>query len=84
MNEQVNLAVIHTVWMREHNRVADELARLHPQWSDEALFQEARRVVNAEMQHITYNEFLPIILGEIANLSLTLPLLQRNVYKSRF
>lgn len=82
MNEQVNLAVIHTVWMREHNRVADELARLHPQWSDEALFQEARRVVNAEMQHITYNEFLPIILGEIANLSLTLPLLQRNVYKS--
>lgn len=82
MNEQVNLAVIHTVWMREHNRVADELARLHPQWSDEALFQEARRVVNAEMQHITYNEFLPIILGEIANFSLTFPLLQRNVYKS--
>lgn len=82
MNEQVNLAVIHTVWMREHNRVADELARLHPQWSDEALFQEARRVVNAEMQHITYNEFLPIILGEIPNFSLTVPLLQRNVYKS--
>lgn len=82
MNEQVNLAVIHTVWMREHNRVADELARLHPQWSDEALFQEARRVVNAEMQHITYNEFLPIILGEIANFSLMFPLLQRNVYKS--
>lgn len=82
MNEQVNLAVIHTVWMREHNRVADELARLHPQWSDEALFQEARRVVNAEMQHITYNEFLPIILGEIANFSLMFPLLQRNIYNS--
>lgn len=82
MNEQVNLAVIHTVWMREHNRVADELARLHPQWSDEALFQEARRVVNAEMQHITYNEFLPIILGEIANFNSMFPLLQRNLYKS--
>lgn len=63
VNEQVNLALMHTVWLREHNRVAKELARLHPNWSDEALFQEARRVVVAEMQHITYNEFLPIILG---------------------
>ncbi|XP_054263241.1 peroxidase-like [Macrosteles quadrilineatus] len=63
VNEQVNLALTHTVWMREHNRVAAELARLHPDWSDEALFQETRRIVVAEIQHITYNEFLPIILG---------------------
>ncbi|KAG8286535.1 hypothetical protein J6590_057621 [Homalodisca vitripennis] len=63
VNEQVNLALTHTVWMREHNRVAGELSRIHPDWSDEALFQEARRIVVAEIQHITYNEFLPIILG---------------------
>lgn len=63
VNEQVNLAVMHTLWMREHNRVAAELANLNPGWSDEALFQEARRIVIAEMQHVTYNEFLPIILG---------------------
>lgn len=63
MNEQVNLALTHTIWMREHNRVVNQLARLHPDWNDEALFQEGRRIVVAEMQHITYNEFLPIILG---------------------
>lgn len=63
MNEQVELVVMHTLWMREHNRVAAELARLNPSWGDETLFQEARRVVVAEMQHITYNEFLPLVLG---------------------
>ncbi|KAG8229093.1 hypothetical protein J437_LFUL009562 [Ladona fulva] len=63
VNEQPELALMHTLWVREHNRVAGALRRLNPNWSDEALFQEARRVVIAEIQHITYNEFLPIILG---------------------
>nr|CAD7459093.1 unnamed protein product [Timema tahoe] len=63
VNEQVDLAVMHTLWMREHNRVAAQLATLHPNWEDETLFQEARRIVVGEIQHITYNEFLPLILG---------------------
>ena len=50
--------------MREHNRVANELRNMHPSWSDEALYQEARRIVVAEYQHILYNEWLPIIVGK--------------------
>lgn len=65
VNEQVDLALLHTIWMREHNRIAETMAQLHPQWSDEAVFQETRRIVVAEIQHITYNEFLPIILGKL-------------------
>ena len=64
MNAQHGLIAIHTLWLREHNRVAIELFRYNPYWTDERLFQEARRVVIAELQHITYNEWLSVILGQ--------------------
>ncbi|KAK8745909.1 hypothetical protein OTU49_000091 [Cherax quadricarinatus] len=63
VNEQPELAAMHTIWMRQHNRLAKELQQLNPGWSDEILFQEARRILAAQMQHITYNEYLPIVLG---------------------
>ena len=62
-NEQLNLIVMHTVWMREHNRIARFLQVQHPEWTDEKLFQEARRIVIAEYQHIIYHEWLPLIVG---------------------
>lgn len=62
-NEQLNLIVLHTVWMREHNRVANKLRKLNPSWFDDKVFNEARRITIAEYQHIVYKEWLPIILG---------------------
>ena len=63
VNEQLNLIVMHTIWMREHNRVARFLSKLNPFWDEERIFQEARRIVVAEYQHIIYKEWLPSVLG---------------------
>jgi len=63
VNEQLNLIVLHTLFMREHNRIAEMFERFNPQWSDERIYQEARRLTIAEYQHIVYKEWLPVILG---------------------
>lgn len=49
--------------MREHNRIATQLATINPRWSDDKIYQEARKINIAEYQHIIFKEWLPIIIG---------------------
>ncbi|MFG0317525.1 MAG: peroxidase family protein [Planctomycetota bacterium JB042] len=85
-NEQVGLTAMHTLWVREHNRLADLIAASsgagahggpggHPanrrkghgaKLDGEEIYQLARAIVGAEMQAITYGEFLPLLLGPTA------------------
>jgi len=63
VNEQVGLIAIHTLFLREHNWWADLYRSANAEAEDEEIYQFARMIVAAEMQAITYREFLPLLLG---------------------
>ena len=62
-NTSFALCALHTLFVREHNRLAGEIAGAQPNLRDEEIFQRARKFVEAQIQVITYNEFLPALLG---------------------
>ena len=47
----------------EHNRIATQIRNVRPSWSDEQIYQETRRIVAAELQQVTYDQYLPVVLG---------------------
>ncbi|KAI4542617.1 hypothetical protein MG293_007996 [Ovis ammon polii] len=57
------LAALHTLWLREHNRLASALKALNAHWSADTAYQEARKVVGALHQIITLRDYVPRILG---------------------
>lgn len=86
-NEQVGLTAIHTLFVREHNRLATDIKQKLDNNDptlvakrdaaiaeagngiddeDDFIYESTRKVVGAQMQAITYNEFLPLLLGDSA------------------
>ena len=62
VNEQTSLTVMHTIWVREHNRIAAKLEQINPQWSPDKVFNVTREIVGAELQKITYKDYLQNII----------------------
>ena len=62
-NENALLTSLHTVFTREHNRLVDAIAAQMPNFDEEQQYQLARKIVGAEIQAITYREFLPALIG---------------------
>ena len=70
---QPALTATHTLFLGEHNRIAKELKlrfqgksffqSLSDKERDEFLYQESRKIVGAELQKITYKDYIPPILG---------------------
>jgi len=75
------LATIHTLFLREHNRIARSLSSKYT--NDEEIYQQARRIVIAELQNIVYGEYLPVILGKDAIKKYKLSVTESTKYKKK-
>ena len=65
-NENPLLATCHLLFVREHNRQCERLKTENPDWTDEQLYQHARKIVGGLIQSITYDEWLPAMGVEVA------------------
>lgn len=63
VNQNTHLTALHVILLRDHNKIAATFAKLNPHWSDEKTYQEARRILIAKCQYISYYEHLPNLLG---------------------
>ncbi|XP_053918946.1 thyroid peroxidase [Cuculus canorus] len=61
--EVTSLAAMHTLWLREHNRLARSLKNINSHWTAETVYQEARKIVGALHQIITLRDYIPKIIG---------------------
>ncbi len=62
-NENLELTSIQTLFLREHNTLAAAIYAANPRMDDEQIYQRARALVAAEIQVVTYREFIPALLG---------------------
>ncbi|XP_072099888.1 myeloperoxidase-like [Mobula birostris] len=63
VNEQLGLLSFHTMFLREHNRIARELKKLNPHWSGNTTYHEARKILGAFQQIINHRDYVPRVIG---------------------
>jgi len=63
VNEHSGLMALHTLMIREHNRLANAIHADYPELDGDTVFSKARALLVAENQRITYEEYLPLLLG---------------------
>ncbi len=62
-NFWVGLALLHTLFMREHNAICDRLKSEYPSWTDDELYHRARLINAALMAKIHTVEWTPAIIA---------------------
>jgi hypothetical protein len=62
-NFWVGLALLHSLFMREHNAICDHLHATHPELSDDELYDKGRLVVAALMAKIHTTDWTPAIIA---------------------
>lgn len=65
-NWWLGLALLHTLFAREHNSICDRLRQEYPGWSSDQIFEKARLIVSALTAKIHTVEWTPGILGHPA------------------
>ncbi|XP_037122440.1 eosinophil peroxidase isoform X1 [Syngnathus acus] len=66
VDENIALTSMHTMFLREHNRLARALKRLNPQWDSETIYQETRKIMGAYAEVFIIRDYLPHIVGDDA------------------
>ncbi|XP_022162140.1 peroxidase-like [Myzus persicae] len=64
VNQHPNIAVATISLLRIHNKLCDDFVEMNPEWDDERIYQEARRLLIAMYQHVVYYEFVPGLVGK--------------------
>ncbi|QQP38640.1 Peroxidasin -like protein, partial [Caligus rogercresseyi] len=80
--EMPGLATMHSLFVREHNRIAKAMSSAFPNMEHETVFQETRRIVGAEMQNVVYGQYLRAILNRDTRKRFNLRINQRSQYDS--